>query len=182
MKRIIMNIMMGICLTMPFVIMAMENQTSPAEQQEIDFSKYIVEDNTDIEAEVFGAEPDTDFVPGYYPNEPEEEEEFNPYPGSIVKYIEATAYCYGTTTCTGKQVREGYAAMSKRYLGMTAVVYELDAEGEPFNYIGTYEIEDTGGDERIKNGNCIDIYIPDHDAAVQFGRKQVVVYLIEAKG
>lgn len=179
MKNIVMNIVIGICLSMPVVLLAAESRTSLPERTEIDMSKYIVEDNTDIETEVFGAEPSTDFVPGYYPSE---SEEFNPYPGSIVKYIEATAYCYGTTTCTGKQVREGYAAMSKRYLGMTAVVYELDAEGEPFNYIGTYEIEDTGGDERIKNGNCIDIYIPDQNAAVEFGRKQVVVYLIEAKG
>lgn len=146
-------------------------------KQEIDFSKYIVEPEKDVETEVFGVEPATDFVPGHYL-----EESLNPYPDAIEKHIEATAYCYGTTTCTGKPVREGYAAMSKRYLGMTAVVYTEDENGQALDYIGTYEIEDTGGDERIKNGNCIDIYIPDYDKAVEFGRQNVVVYLIEAKG
>ncbi len=182
MKRKVISIGVGVLIAIPILIMASQSWTRPREKQEIDFTEYIVEPDIDVEAEVFGIEPDTDFIPGYYEAETEEEEEFNPYPGSIVKYIEATAYCYGTTTYTGKQVREGYAAMSKRYLGMTAIVYELDEVGQPYEYIGTYEIEDTGGDYRIKNGNCIDIYIPDHDAAVEFGRKQVVVYLIEAKG
>lgn len=144
------------------------------EAKEIDFDKYIVESEYNAETEALGVIADTDFVPGYY--------EFNPYPDAIEKHIEATAYCYGTTTCTGKKVREGYAAMSKRYLGMTAIVYEQDECGQPIDYIGTYEIEDTGGDERIKNGNCIDIYIPDYKEAKEFGRKQVVVYLIDAKG
>ena len=152
--------------------------TKPEEpKQEIDFSKYIVKEEKDVYSEVYGAAPSTDFVPAHYL-----EKSFNPYPDAIEKHIEATAYCYGTTTCTGKPVREGYAAMSKKYLGMTAVVYAEDENGNPLDYIGTYEIEDTGGDYRIKNGNCIDIYIPDYDKAVEFGRQKVVVYLIEAKG
>ena len=144
------------------------------EAKEIDFSKYIVETERDIEEEVFGVDNGTDFVPGYY--------EFEPYPDAIVKHIEATAYCYGTTTYSGKAVREGMAAMSKRYLGMTAIVYEADENGNPLDYIGTYEIEDTGGDERIKNGNCIDIFMSSREECINFGRRNVVVYLIEAKG
>lgn len=144
------------------------------EAKEIDFSKYIVETERDIETEVFGVDNGTDFEPGYY--------EFEPYPDAIVKHIEATAYCYGTTTYSGKAVREGMAAMSKRYLGMTAIVYESDENGNPLDYIGTYEIEDTGGDERIKNGNCIDIFMSSREECINFGRRNVVVYLIEAKG
>lgn len=146
-------------------------------KQGIDFSKYIVEEEKDVYSEVYGEEPATDFIPAHYLKKT-----FNPYPDAIVKNIEATAYCYGTTTCTGKPVREGYAAMSKKYLGMTAIVYTEDKNGNPLDYIGIYEIEDTGGDERIKNGKCIDIYIPDHLEAIKFGRQKVVVYLIEAKG
>ena len=148
-----------------------------AEAKEIDYSKYIVEDTTDNEEEALGVMPDTEFVPGNYL-----EETVNPYPDAIVKYIEATAYCYGTTTCTGKPVRVGYAAMSKKYIGMTAIVYEADDNGNPLDYIGTYEIEDTGGDERIKNGNCIDIFMSSREECINFGRRNVVVYLIEAKG
>lgn len=145
-------------------------------KQEIDYSKYIVEQERDIETEVFGVEPTTDFVPAHY------QEEINPYPNSIRKDIEATAYCYGTTTCTGKQVREGIAAMSKSYLGMTAHVYTRNDEGHPVDFIGTYEIEDTGGDYRIKNGSCIDIFMDSYEDAINFGRQDVVVYLVDAKG
>lgn len=146
-------------------------------KQEIDFSKYIVKEEKDVYSEVYGAAPSTDFVPAHYL-----EKSFNPYPDAIEKHIEATAYCYGTTTCTGKPVREGYAAMSKKYLGMTAIVYAEDENGNPLDYIGTYEIEDTGGDYRIKNGNCIDIFMSSRAECLEFGRRKVVVYLLDAKG
>lgn len=146
-------------------------------KQEIDFSKYIVKEEKDVYSEVYGAAPSTDFVPAHYL-----EKSLNPYPDAIEKHIEATAYCYGTTTCTGKPVRDGYAAMSKKYLGMTAVVYAEDENGNPLDYIGTYEIEDTGGDYRIKNGNCIDIFMSSRAECLEFGRRKVVVYLLDAKG
>ena len=57
-----------------------------------------------------------------------------------------------------------------------------DGGADYWRGIGTYEIEDTGGDERIKNGNCIDIFMDSRDECINFGRKQVLVYLIEAKG
>lgn len=96
-------------------------------------------------------------------------------------HIEATAYCYGTTTASGKKVREGYAAMAKGYMGKTAIVYE-DMDGVPGDLIGIYEIEDTGGDYRIQEGRCIDIYISDYDECVQFGRQNVIAFIIDAKG
>ena len=169
---------LSIALGLIAIALTFHWQEEEEPKQEIDFSKYIIEEEKDVYSEVYGAEPTTDFIPAHYL----EKEEVNPYPDAIEKHIEATAYCYGTTTCTGKPVREGIAAMSKRYLGMTAHVYTEDENGNPLDYIGTYEIEDTGGDYRIKNGNCIDIYIPDYDKAIEFGRQNVVVYLIEAKG
>ena len=139
--------------------------------------KNAVKEEKDVYSEVYGAAPSTDFVPAHYL-----EKSFNPYPDAIEKHIEATAYCYGTTTCTGKPVREGYAAMSKKYLGMTAIVYTEDENGNSLDYIGTYEIEDTGWDERIKNGNCIDIFMSSRAECLEFGRRKVVVYLLDAKG
>ena len=176
MKNQTISLILAILLSVPVGICAYNSQKREVVEQDIVFEKYI-EETTDSVTEALGVEPSTDFEPAFYP-----EEKNNPYPDAIEKHIEATAYCYGTTTCTGKKVREGYASMSKRYLGMTAVVYEADDNGEPLDYIGTYEIEDTGGDERIKNGNCIDIYMESYSDAITFGRKQVVVYLIEAKG
>jgi 3D (Asp-Asp-Asp) domain-containing protein len=67
--------------------------------------------------------------------------------------------------------------MAKEYMGKTAIVYTPD-----FELIGIYEVEDTGGDYRIKNGQCIDIYIPDYDSCIEFGRQDVIVYLMDAKG
>lgn len=95
----------------------------------------------------------------------------------IILECESTAYCYGETTCTGKRVREGYAAMAKKYVGMTALVYTTDME-----LVGIYEIEDTGGDERIKKGECIDIYMPSYDDCMEYGRRNVIVYLYDAQG
>lgn len=174
MKEKVISFLIVVCLVAPIGFCTYKAHFRELTGQEADITQYVEKETADIEDEVLGEDTQTDFKPGYY--------EFNPYPDAIEKHIEATAYCYGEITCTGKKVREGYAAMSKRYLGMTAVVYEADENGEARDYIGTYEIEDTGGDERIRNGNCIDIYIPDYDKAVEFGRKQVVVYLIKAKG
>ena len=170
--KTLFSLLIALSLSLPIGTMTYQSQKRDVQEQDINFHKYM--EKTDNETLALGVENKNDFEPGYY--------EFEPYPGAIEKYIEATAYCYGTTTCTGKPVREGIAAMSKRYLGMTAIVYELDENGQPFEYIGIYEIEDTGGDERIRNGNCIDIFMDSYDEAINFGRKQVVVYLIEAKG
>lgn len=172
--KTITSLLIAILISLPIGTMTIQAHKHDTETQYIQFAKYIEE--TDNETQALGVEPTTDFVPGCYENE------VCLYPDAIEKHIEATAYCYGTTTCTGKKVRKGIAAMSKRYLGMTAIVYEVDGNGNPIDYIGTFEIEDTGGDERIKNGNCIDIYIPSYQEAINFGRKQVLVYLIEAKG
>lgn len=92
-------------------------------------------------------------------------------------HIEATAYCYGQITATGKPVREGYCAMARDNLGKIAVVYSEDME-----YIGTYEVEDTGGDQRIKDGKVIDIYNPSKSWCEKFGRQKVIVYLYDAEG
>lgn len=170
--KTLISLLITLSLSLPIGTMTYQSQKRDVQEQDINFHKYM--EKTDNETLALGVESTNDFEPGYY--------EFEPYPGAIEKYIEATAYCYGNTTCTGKPVREGIAAMSKRYLGMTAIVYELDENGQPFEYIGIYEIEDTGGDERIRNGNCIDIFMDSYDEAINFGRKQVVVYLIEAKG
>lgn len=172
--KTLISLFIAILISLPIGTMTIQAHKHDTETQDIQFAKYIEETNNTEKA--LGVEPTTDFVPGCYENE------VCLYPDAIVKHIEATAYCYGTTTCTGKKVRKGIAAMSKRYLGMTAIVYEVDGNGNPIDYIGTFEIEDTGGDERIRNGNCIDIYIPSYQEAINFGRKQVLVYLIEAKG
>ncbi|MCM1039823.1 MAG: hypothetical protein NC434_10915 [Ruminococcus sp.] len=96
--------------------------------------------------------------------------------------IESTAYCYGETTADGSRVRPGIAAAKREWMGLTAILYEVGADGSIGEVIGLYEIKDTGGDPRIKNGTCIDIYIPDEDACIEYGRQQVYIQLVAAEG
>ncbi|WP_342756782.1 hypothetical protein [Kineothrix sedimenti] len=105
--------------------------------------------------------------------------EDNPY-GAPFK-IESTAYCYGEITASGQAVREGIAAGRKEWIGLTAILYK-DDNGKVGDFIGIYEILDTGGDERIKSGTCIDIYMPDYDDCREWGRKNVWVQLVDAVG
>ena len=100
--------------------------------------------------------------------------------------MEATAYCYGEITADGSRVREGICAAKKDWIGLTAMVY-LDEEKEdgthgPGEFMGYYEIKDTGGNELIKSGQAIDIYNPSAEWCREFGRKKVWVVLREGKG
>ena len=95
--------------------------------------------------------------------------------------MEATAYCYGTIRCDGQPVRQGICAGKPEWYGKVAAVYE-DNGGTPGEFLGYFEILDTGGDERIKNGTVLDIYHPDYDACIEFGRQDVIVVLIDGEG
>lgn len=71
--------------------------------------------------------------------------------------MRATAYSIDGTTATGKETRKGICATGdSRYLGMTAVVYQRLPDGSIGDYIGIYEIEDTGCSEHV-----IDVWTPE---------------------
>lgn len=95
--------------------------------------------------------------------------------------IEATAYCYGTTRCDGGKVRIGTCAGKPEWYGKVAAIY-LDNKGSLGEFLGYFEILDTGGDERITDGMVLDIYIPDYDACIEFGRQKVIVLLVDGEG
>lgn len=97
----------------------------------------------------------------------------------------ATAYCLPGKTANGSEVREGICAMSDSSLiGMTAVVYQRNPDGSLGEYIGTYEIEDTGCSE-----NVIDVWCEEEDCqsfmdkVYENGCKgKVFIQIIEAAG
>ena len=98
--------------------------------------------------------------------------------------LKATAYCYNSgTTATGTEPEEGRTLAGKpEWFGKTAVIWEDKGNGiEPENYIGTYIVEDTGGDP-IKNGYVVDIFIKELQQAKIFGTKNVIIQLIDAEG
>ena len=79
----------------------------------------------------------------------------------------ATAYCKGTTTASGVNVRTGIAAADPDLLPVGSViqVYKL---GEQYN--GIYTIMDTGP---AVQGRHVDIYIWSCNEALRFGRQPV---------
>lgn len=101
--------------------------------------------------------------------------------GSMPFRIECTAYYEGEVTASGQKVREGICAGRKEWLGMTCIVYEDDG-GRLGDCIGIYEMLDTGSDSRIREGKCIDIYMSEEDACLEWGRRNVWVQLVEADG
>lgn len=95
--------------------------------------------------------------------------------------IESTAYYEGEVTASGQKVRKGICAGRKEWLGLTCIIY-ADDNGEPGDYIGIYEMLDTGSDSRIREGKCIDIYMPEKETCLEWGRRKVWVQLVEADG
>ena len=89
-------------------------------------------------------------------------------PVEVVK-MRATAYeDTGNLTYTGKKGHVGIAAASKDHLGETAMIFRRlpgDIFGE---FIGVYEVEDTGKTKGITQGHVIDVWQPDLDACQEF--------------
>jgi 3D (Asp-Asp-Asp) domain-containing protein len=95
-----------------------------------------------------------------------------PEPTQFVDYrrFEATAYCDYGITFSGVLVQRGIVAADPRILPIGSVI-EVKA-GE---YSGIYTVMDTGG--RVK-GRIIDIYMPEYDEAIQFGRQPVALKVL----
>lgn len=84
----------------------------------------------------------------------------------------ATAYCKGTTTASGVNVRTGIAAADPDLLPVGSViqVYKL---GERYN--GIYTIMDTGP---AVQGRHIDIYMWSCNEALQLGRRPIAINVL----
>lgn len=98
--------------------------------------------------------------------------------------IKATAYCYNSgKTSTGTVPMQGRTlAGCPDWYGMTAYIWEDKGNGiEPENFIGVFQVEDTGG-EPIRKGYVVDVFIKDRQEAIEFGCKKVYVWLVKAEG
>jgi 3D (Asp-Asp-Asp) domain-containing protein len=89
-----------------------------------------------------------------------------PTPGSRLRFT-VTAYCKGTTTASGVNVRTGIAAADPELLPVGSVV-QVDRLGEQYN--GIYTIMDTG--PKVQ-GRHIDIYMWSCHEALQLGRRSI---------
>ena len=87
-----------------------------------------------------------------------------PAPGVRLDFT-ATAYCKGTTTASGVNVRTGIAAADPDLLPVGSVV-QVERLGERYN--GIYTIMDTGPSVQ---GRHIDIYMWNCNEALALGRR-----------
>lgn len=91
--------------------------------------------------------------------------------------------CYlptGNRTADGTVPYEDICAARRQDLGKVAIVYNMEMQ-----LIGFFEVRDTGGHERLKNGTSIDIFRKDRDSAMEWIRTHgdyCYVQLVEADG
>jgi 3D (Asp-Asp-Asp) domain-containing protein len=80
-------------------------------------------------------------------------------------FFEATAYCDFGRTFSGVVVQRGIVAADPEILPIGSVIEVLAGD-----YSGIYTVMDTGG---LVKGDLIDIYMPEYEEAIQFGRRKV---------
>ena len=89
--------------------------------------------------------------------------------------MRCTCYDDHGTTASGHQTRYGIIAGKREWMGCTAALYDVNKDGSIGDFIGYFEVLDTGagidtdGDgygDSIINGTSIDVWLPD-DAAVR---------------
>lgn len=93
-------------------------------------------------------------------------------PGGMHLLFTATAYCKGTTTTSGVNVRTGIAAADPELLPVGSVI-QIARLGEHYN--GIYTIMDTGPSVQ---GRHIDIYIWSCNEALALGRKIIAINVL----
>jgi len=87
-----------------------------------------------------------------------------PSPGARLRFT-ATAYCKGSTTASGVEVRSGIAAADPALLPVGSVI-QIDSL--PDRYNGVYTIMDTGP---MVQGRHVDLYMWSCYEALDFGRR-----------
>ncbi len=85
----------------------------------------------------------------------------------------ATAYCQHATTAAGVRARAGIVAADPAVLPFGSVI-RVERTG---GYDGTYTVMDTGSKVR---GRRVDLFIDSCAAATRFGRRTVLVHVVEA--
>lgn len=75
--------------------------------------------------------------------------------------MRGTAYCVSGVTASGAITRPGICASNNEMLGKTAIIYQRNPDNTLGEFVGIFEVLDSGGSKGIKNGNVIDIWEPD---------------------
>jgi 3D (Asp-Asp-Asp) domain-containing protein len=89
---------------------------------------------------------------------------------SGLENFQATAYCDVGVTKSGVMVAPGHVAADPKVIPLGSMIYvESPLMG------GIYQVLDTG---RLVKGKIIDIFIPNYERCVDFGRRMVKVKVL----
>lgn len=94
-----------------------------------------------------------------------------PEPGARLRFT-ATAYCKGTTTASGVNVRQGIAAADPTLLPVGSVI-RVDRLDDRYN--GIYTVMDTGP---AVQGRHVDIYLWSCYEALELGRRPIALTVL----
>jgi len=99
-------------------------------------------------------------------------------PYSELLHFEATAYYCEPyergITFTGTKARVGTVAVDPNVIPLGTKMYIVTADGE---YVYGYCVaEDTGG---VIKGKLVDLYFNTYDECIQFGRRDILIYILE---
>ena len=108
-----------------------------------------------------------DLEPSPEPPDPPTSQRGDSYPYA---HFVATAYSVRGTTASGVSVNTGIVAADPNVLPIGSVI-----EMKLGSHSDIYTVLDTGG---FIKGNRIDIYLPDSDRAIEFGRRQVKIQVL----
>ena len=102
------------------------------------------------------------------------------------KEVKLTCYLpTGNVTKTGCEPYEGIIAAREEDLWKVAALYEKKDDGSLGDWIGFYEVRDTGGSNALRNGKSVDVFMENEDRMWSFVKEHgtdVYVIFYEAKG
>lgn len=99
--------------------------------------------------------------------------------------IRCTCYVGGTVTATGKTPHYGIIAGPREWFGCAVAVYSVNEHGGKGDFIGWFEIDDTGPNEALEAGKAIDLWqesLEDANDWVKSYGDYVYIELIRAEG
>ena len=105
-------------------------------------------------------------TPVMQPGPPDPQDVASPAPGLRLRF-RATAYCKGTTTASGANVKNGMAAADPDLLPIGSVI-RIESLGD--KYDGIYTVMDTG--PKVQ-GRHVDVYLWSCNEALQMGRRKM---------
>ncbi len=104
---------------------------------------------------------------------------------AMPRKIRCTCYVGGTVTATGKKPYFGIVAGKPEWYGHAVEMYRVNEDGSQGEFIGWFEVDDTGPNELLENGKAIDLWQPTLEDAnnwiAEYG-DYVYIKLIDAEG